>query len=1264
LNAFWTRHFVDRGVFLAAYDQYRTLEEFAQRLEESLRKLIERRIKALAAGESRAPIWLGDPFRGLESYELEHAPIFFGRDAAVMKATEQLAGSARSGRAFLLVSGASGSGKSSLVKAGVVPRLVKPQRISGIAFLRRAVFRPGTAGADVILGLAQALTRGEDSVGLPELIASGQDAGKLATHLRGAINEAGYLFANALGRLTEAERESGRLLAFEEAKLLFVVDQLEELFTVPGIGTEERRLFVQLLGGLARSGAVWVIATLRADFWPRAAEEIPQLIALAEGQGRLDLAPPAAAELAEMIRKPAQAAGLSFEAHRETGLGLDAVLAEHAAAAPGVLPLLSFTLDELYKDAKRRGEAVLTHSSYEALGGLEGAIAKRADEIVGGLPAVAQGALPRVLRALTTVSGATDQAPVARSAPLASFAEGSPARMLVDALTTARLLVAASERGAAPTVRLAHEALIGRWQRARDQLAADRRDLEIRTLVERQLGRWSQARGRARRLLLLRNPDLANAVDLANRWGDELDATTRDFIKRSGRRARLAQTLTAAAALLFAVVAIGAVYAAQQALRAQKEAERAQVNLLAELATSERLRGNLDLGLRLSVHAARLNLRLSENAVTGSLAGSALAAAVWQSGWRLLLNGHEGSVNSAAFSPDGSRIVTASDDKTARISDAASGKEIAVLRGHGDRVFSAAFNPDGSRIVTASGDKTARIWDAASGKEIAVLRHDSYVRSAAFSPDGSRIVTASWTARIWDAASGKEIAVLRGHGSYVNSAAFSPDGSRIVTASWDKTARIWDAASGKEIAVLRGHESYVNSAAFSPDGSRVVTAAWDKTARIWDAASGKAIAVLRGNSVNSAAFSPDGSRIITASSDKTARIWDAASGKEIAVLRGHGNSVNSAAFSPDGSRIITASSDKTARIWDAASGKEIAVLRGHGSSVNSAVHSAAFSPDGSRIVTASWDRTARIWDAASGKEIAVLRGHASNVWSAAFSPDGLRIVTASWDRTARIWDAASGNEIAVLRGHKDRVFSAAFSPDGSRIVTASRDKTARIWDAASGKEIAVLRVHEDSVHSAAFSPDGSRIVTASWDRTARIWDAASGREIAVLRGHASYVHSAAFSPDGLRIVTASLDNTARIWDVATTKEIAVLRGHESSVNSAAFSPDGLRIVTASEDKTARIWDAATGNEIAVLRGHKDRVFSAAFSPDGKRVVTASEDKTARIWDVHFATMSTKELIAEVCLRRLRGLTVLSRDEMRLAGYADNTPEIDVCAGIE
>jgi hypothetical protein len=271
LDQFWRRHFADRGVFLAAYDEYHTVEEFAQRFEESLRKLIERRIKALAAGVScDETIWLGEPFRGLESYEFEHAPIFFGRDAAVTKATEHLAANARSGCAFLLVSGASGSGKSSLVKAGVAPRLMKPQRISGAAFLRRCVFRPAAERGDVFLGLASVLTRagGQDG-GLPELIAPGQDVAQLARHLRGAAGEPGFPFVSALGRLTEAERKSGGLLAFEEAKLILVVDQFEELFTVSGISPEDRRLFVQLLAGLARSGAVWVIATLRADFWQK-----------------------------------------------------------------------------------------------------------------------------------------------------------------------------------------------------------------------------------------------------------------------------------------------------------------------------------------------------------------------------------------------------------------------------------------------------------------------------------------------------------------------------------------------------------------------------------------------------------------------------------------------------------------------------------------------------------------------------------------------------------------------------------------------------------------------------------------------------------------------------------------------------------------------------------------------------------------------------------------------------------------------------------
>ena len=587
LDTFWKLHFTDRGTFRYAYDEYDTLEKFAARFEETLRKVIERRIETgtfAADAVAETKIWPGDPFRGLDSYEFDDAPIFFGREAQITKATEQLAANAAAGTAFLLVSGASGSGKSSLVKAAVVPRLMKPQRITGAAFLRRAVFRAGAGGADPFLGLAQALTRADkEDMGLPELIEPGQDASALAAHLRGAAGSPGYAFGNALGRLTRAGRAAGKLLAYEEAKLILVVDQLEELFTAAGIDAETRGLFIDLLGGLARSGHVWVIATMRADFWHRASE-IPALLALAAGEGRIDLAAPSPAEQAEIIRKPAMAAGLTFELHPETRIGLDAVLAQDAAAAPGVLPLLSFTLNELYQDAKRRNSSVLTHASYEALDGLRGAIAKRAEETVNALPADAQAALPAVLRRLVTVTAAEDRVLTSRAAPLESFLPGTPARRVIDALIAARLLVA-DERAAVPTVRLAHEALIERWQRARDQFAAERRDLESRRIVEEQYKRWREAE-HGRQRLLLHNPDLASAVDLARRWGDELSAGERDYIRRSRNRARLAQTLTAAAAVIFALVAVAAVFEGWRAQQEQREAETNYRLALAQAAGS------------------------------------------------------------------------------------------------------------------------------------------------------------------------------------------------------------------------------------------------------------------------------------------------------------------------------------------------------------------------------------------------------------------------------------------------------------------------------------------------------------------------------------------------------------------------------------------------------------------------------------------------------------------------------------------------------
>ena len=581
-----------------------------------------------------------------------------------------------------------------------------------------------------------------------------------------------------------------------------------------------------------------------------------------------------------------------------------------------------------------------------------------------------------------------------------------------------------------------------------------------------------------------------------------------------------------------------------------------------------------------------------------------------------VLSGHADQVISAAYSPDGTRIVTASYDETARIWDARTGAQLAVLSGHEGLVLAAAYSPDGTRILTASADKTARIWDAHTGAQLAVLSGADEVEGAAYSPDGSRIITGSLGsgARIWDARTGAQIAMLPGDGETVFTGAFSPDGSRVVSCSGHSIARIWDARSGNELLVLRGHGDNLRSARYSPDGTRIVTASNDKTARIWDARTGAQLALLSGHGgiVYSAAYSPDGTRIVTAADDKTVRVWDARTGAQLAVLSGHGGFVYSAAYSPDGSRIVSASGDKTARVWDTRMGAQL-VLSGH----DSFLHTAAYSPDGARIVTSSNDQTARIWDARTGAQLTVLSQHGNELFSAAFSPDGTRVVTAlTDDKTARIWDARSGKQLAVLSGHQARLNCAAYSPDGTRIVTASLDNTARIWDALTGVQLTALVGHGDYVYCAAYSPDGTRIVTASADKTARIWDALTGVQLAVLSGHGDLVTTAAYSPDGTRIVTASVDKTARIWDARTGAQLTVLSGHGERVGSAAYSPDGTRIVTASRDKTARIWDARTGEQLAVLSGHDGRVYRAAYSPDGTHIVTASFDKTARIWDAN------------------------------------------------
>jgi WD40 repeat protein len=1284
------------------------------------------------------------PYRGLKPLEAEDAGIFFGREAPIVEALDTLRG-LRDGAAprMLIILGASGAGKSSFLRAGLLPRLARDDR----NFLPLPLIRPERKAISGEIGLLHAVETAlaangltQSRVSLRETIAGGAE--KLRPLLQKLRDKA---FATMLADENEAK----------PPVIVLAIDQAEELFL--GDGVQEGQALLELIRDLVNGDRPGVIAlfTIRSDSYDRletakALEGIRQqtfpLLPMPRGSYQTVIEGPAARlkdTNRSLIIEPRLTQRLLEDI--EKGGGSDA------------LPLLAFTLEQLYLDYG--GSRSLKLTDYEAFGGIRGAIegaVKRALTAADNdvrIPREHEARLALLRRGLIPWLAGIDPEtanPRRRIARLADIPEEAAplVGLLVEQrlLATDRILTREGDKETSEiTIEPAHEALLRQWGLLRGWLEEDFAALTTLEGVKRSARDWA-ANGRRADWLNHAGSRLEEAEKVAAR-GDlvgDLSSNARDYLRQcrerelaveDERRARIereraeqerqlsdAQALAAAnrrtarrtsmglaAALLLAALAGWQWWMAQTQTRLAEQAaqnanaQRAaaveqrdqalltQSRFLADLANQKTREGDPLTAMLLAIEAlpdangterpyapeaeaalygahqqiqeffllAGDPYRMSGNygeapgfaSAVYSPDGQRVATATGGSTARLWdaasgkliasLSGHAESrnqdipstyINDIAFSPDGTRVVTSSQDKTARIWDSNTANTVAILSGHTDDVMNAAFSPDGTRVVTTSRDKTARIWDSNTGSTVAILSgHDDELITAAFSPDGRRVVTATAnTTRVWNAETGAAIFVLQ-----EGELALSSDGRRIVTSSAGHTARIWDANTGKAIAVLTGHKGEVFSAVFNPDGRRVITASEDTTGRIWDAETGKPIGVLAGHAgrITSVRFSPDGRRVVTASDDKTVRVWDSGTSKTIAVLSGHTDKVADAQFGPDGRRVLTISNcgrnycnseDHTARVWDAETGAAIAVLKGH----EYDVETAAFSPDGSRVLTASLDRTARIWAITPPRYASrVLAGHTAAVGYATFSPDGKSVLTVSDDKTARVWDFETSAVIAVLSGHKDRVRGGEFSPDGRRVLTGSEDKTARIWDLTTGKTTAILLDNGNEIHSARFSPDGLRVLTLSGHtgsgvflgpKTASIWDAQTGKTSAVLSsGQDDGIGMARFSPDGSRVLVIS-GKTASVWD-AHTGNIRSWND-EKLIRDAAFSPNGDRIATASS--AAFIWDAASGESVAVLSEHQDWVTSVAFSPDGLRLVTASADTTARIWDAETGSVVT------------------------------------------
>jgi WD40 repeat protein/serine/threonine protein kinase len=1125
----------------------------------------------------------GSPFRGLSPFGERHTGQFFGRDRDLPALLERLRE-----QAVLPLTGPSGVGKSSLVRAGIFPRL---RERGGWTLL---AMQPGR---HPFAALAERLVFGESTARSGSAPGSGDGEGSEAQWSR--VREIQQELSAAPERLAamlyrSAEEQRGNVLLF--------VDQLEELFT-HGHEAELCGRFIRMLFGAADhpEDPVRVVLAVRDDFLYRVVEAAGQR---GEASQISFVRSPDAAAMREILLRPLGVAGYAFDDPNLVEEIINDVQAEAAS-----LPLLQFAAQSLWerRDRQRR---LLCRADYEAMGGVGGALASYADGVIASL-SPAQLRLARELL-LRLVSAEGTRRVVAEDDLLEGL--GDEAVPVLRRLTATRLVTTRKSRRApdmdrAAELELVHEALIRSWARLARWAEEERESIGQLADASQAAELWArrgchqeevwtgEALRDAQRLLRLPAARVPPVVRRFLEAGLALD-------RRRRRRRAIARGVVVGT---LALLALAAMIVAGFVSRKKHEADRQRARAERQLAAAQ-LRGARLAFLQQHVTEARVKLRASLE-IEDSMAGRAL--------WRnleeeplQLIHRLPSVVFAVAFSPDGRFLAAAGRDGGVHLVDLAT-RTASVLHRHARQILGLAFSPEGRHL--ASGDVTGAVhlFDRDTRQVRRLTGASGPVWRLAFGPDGAlwSVGGADGSLLVWRPGHRDRLRPWPGTGSrHVNSLAVSADGARVAGGRNDGSTLVWDAASGAEIQRLAGH-GRVYAVSFDGRGSRLATGGADRTIRIWDTATGRLHHTLRGHTdtVFDVRFSPDGLHLASSSHDRTIRLWDARSGTAGPVLRGHNAMVFGLSFAPGGELLASSGYDHTARVWRVKRPRLPGPTGGHSSNVLDV----AFSPDGRLVATASGDRTVRLWDARTAGVVGELRGHRNSVSRLRFTPGGELLVTASYDQTVRLWEVAGRREVARLDGHTDKIRGLDVSPDGRWIASGGEDRTVRLWEVERRAPGPVLSGHAATVDSVAFSPDGRWLASTGMDRTIRIWRVDRRAAPVVLRAGETRLSSARFSPDGRRLAALGSDEQVHLWSVGTWRHQTVAEAGRGV--RLAFHPDGglLGVATVGD---ARLLEPDSGRRVT-LAGHRDEVNAVVFDGPGRRVATASDDGTVRVWRV-------------------------------------------------